>query len=574
MADLIVKLSAKSTEWRMLSLKEKLVLLDRCLTNLDGDCEALSIEKSRPGIIKTHKFSDGPRAKSETALVSLTMVGHITERIKYYRDALKAATEGKLNYRELPTRQDKFSNAIIKKVFPITEAHKGHRLSAFTGEVWLDPAKPPKSTETEVPGVCVVLGAGNFDPLSLLDCLEALFVHNEVVLLKQHVLREYVLPVHERVMKHLIELGYFAQIADGGVEATKELIYHPLTRRIQLTGGIGTHDAIIRGAPGGVLKPLFTCELGCVTPWLIVPDGATSSMAPALWTDKNLKMHAKQVAACLKFFGSALCLAPKMLVLAKDWEHKEKFLNYIRLGLKEIQFSAPYYPGWENRFEKFVTAYGEDAEVIEVDISDNKGKTKVALLHVKLEEGNKGGNRFALTEEAFAPVLAIVEIDVSQISSKSNKDTLADKFLSLAPSFCNTEGYGSLSCSVMVPPTVSEESLERAISDLQYGQVAVNVWSAVTNGVPNLTWGAYGGLYCPENAGSGIGVLNNTYMFPDQQILKSVGRAPFINSEMFVGILPPSLLFEVLAVVSRKITTFGKILGALGVICRYFKLMW
>jgi hypothetical protein len=63
-------------------------------------------------------------------------------------------------------------------------------------------------------------------------------------------------------------------------------------------------------------------------------------------------------------------------------------------------------------------------------------------------------------------------------------------------------------------------AVERAVADLRYGAVGVNIWSAAAFALGGTTWGAY-----PGRPDTGFGVVGNAYLFDRPQ--KSVVRGPF-----------------------------------------------
>jgi hypothetical protein len=356
---------------------------------------------------------------------------------------------------------------------------------------------------------------------------------------------------------------------DISLEHTRALIYHPLVKHIHLTGGGATHDAIIRGAPGGKLESTFTGELGCVTPWIIVPTAAPSadgeggsgsnsfwflgSSAPVDWNEKSVVDQAKHVTFCTKVNGSANCLSPKVVVVAREWEHKKAYLDNIRNAMRDIYGSPPYYPGSLDRFKKFVEQYGDDAEVFTTAPADGIGEgIQYALLHVKLDETNSGGNRYALENEAFANVLAVVELKC--LDDGESPSNLTKNFLEKAVKFCNEDLFGSLSCTVISPPAVPSNLLEKAIAGLEYGSVNINAWSPFGHRITSCTWGAYPGKYGGlGKSESGVGVVGNTLMLDESRILKSVVRAPWVHGLVLKGDAnPPKLIVEVLVQLMRK----------------------
>jgi hypothetical protein len=70
-------------------------------------------------------------------------------------------------------------------------------------------------------------------------------------------------------------------------------------------------------------------------------------------------------------------------------------------------------------------------------------------------------------------------------------------------------------------------ALERAILDLRYGTVAINVWPGVVFGAMSPPWGGHPSATLAD-VQSGIGWAHNTYMLEGFE--KSVFRAPFTMS--------------------------------------------
>ena len=69
-------------------------------------------------------------------------------------------------------------------------------------------------------------------------------------------------------------------------------------------------------------------------------------------------------------------------------------------------------------------------------------------------------------------------------------------------------------------------AVEAAIRDLRYGQVCVNVWSALGYGMETAGWGGYPpDNEFPSGVVSGVGMVRNCCLYDDVQ--KSVVRTPF-----------------------------------------------
>ena len=281
-----------------------------------------------------------------------------------------------------------------------------------------------------------------------------------------------------------------------------------------------------------------------------------------------------------KLNGGSNCLSPQVLVLDKDWEFTNMFLSEVRKVMQENPH-VPYYPGWSTRFEKFVSAYGNDAEVfhtptvgVDGPLRDEfKDGCKSCLIHVKLEGSNKKGNKYAFENEAFGPILAFVQLDSSTNCDDNtvSKTDLTERFLSIIPTFCNDELSGTLSCTIIAPPSVPLPQLNKAISVLQYGNICVNLTTALGYSMPRSTWGAYPGLYGGVGkAGSGYGVVGNTMGLDETRILKTVVRAPFLNTLQIKKDVPPIVLSKVLLEVIRGNSNLTRITNVLKIVTKIF----
>ena len=93
--------------------------------------------------------------------------------------------------------------------------------------------------------------------------------------------------------------------------------------------------------------------------------------------------------------------------------------------------------------------------------------------------------------------------------------------------FANDHCWGSLSCMMLIHPDTAKANaatLERALADLRYGGIGVNVWAGVIYGLVTPTWGAYPG-HPLEDIRSGRGFVHNALLIDHPQ--KSVVRGPF-----------------------------------------------
>ena len=144
----------------------------------------------------------------------------------------------------------------------------------------------------------------------------------------------------------------------------------------------------------------MTSELGCVTPWLVVPGA---------WSDKEITHHARQLSegqwsrplgaanecscswchwlcsihdsrwfvaqSCAPFPSlpaplpssvpatglasncSCNCLAPKVVLLAEGWAQAPAFVAAVKAELAQLPLPAPYYPGLRQRYQAFKEQY-------------------------------------------------------------------------------------------------------------------------------------------------------------------------------------------------------------------------
>ena len=92
--------------------------------------------------------------------------------------------------------------------------------------------------------------------------------------------------------------------------------------------------------------------------------------------------------------------------------------------------------------------------------------------------------------------------------------------------FVNTRLFGKLSCTLLAHPSIEEPVVEKAVTDLEYGAVCLNAWSAMAVSCPMASWGAFPGERL-EEVESGIGVVNNYLLY--DHVEKTVFRTPFVD---------------------------------------------
>jgi hypothetical protein len=105
------------------------------------------------------------------------------------------------------------------------------------------------------------------------------------------------------------------------------------------------------------------------------------------------------------------------------------------------------------------------------------------------------------------------------------------EYIDKAVAFCNGTLWGTLTATLIVhPDSMKDEAVkaavERAVANLRYGTVCINTNGGIAYAILATAWGSHSGqdIYDVQ---SGIGFVNNTLLFDDAQIQKSVVRNTF-----------------------------------------------
>jgi hypothetical protein len=400
--------------------------------------------------------------------------------------------------------------------------------SGLTAEVWMEKGVTPQNLKDNQAAiykrgaprsgkVALVLGAGNVASIGPMDVLYKLFVEDQVCVLKMNPVNEYLGPYVERGFRALVE-GGFLKVVYGGAEVGKYLCSHPAVEEIHITGSDKTHDAIVfGGGPEGVERkknkqPLvtkrITSELGNVSPVVLVPGP---------WSKDDIAFHALNVASQVQNNGSFNCNAAKVVVQQQGWEHRQAFLDALKERLRSMPVRKAYYPGADQRYDTFLKAHPEALAL---------GTRTPGVVPWTLIPDVPSANKddICFTSEAFCGILAETTLPA--------KTPL--EFIDAMVKFLNETLWGTLNCCIVIHPKTLEdpavkERFERALEELEYGTIAINVWPALGYGLVATTWGAYPG-HALEDIQSGRGVVHNAYLFDKPQ--KSVIRGPFRMSPL------------------------------------------
>lgn len=410
---------------------------------------------------------------------------------------------------------------IVAGVFPQSPYDRVF-FPGVTAEVWLDPKLErgrfeqahaaqcqPKDLEGKV---AFVLGAGNFSSLGPLDILYKLFSEHQVVVFKPNPVLEYMGPILARAFRALIDRDVL-RIVYGGREEGAYLASHPLVDELHITGSDKTYEAIVFG--GGVegqrrkaaktplLAKRFTCELGNVSPTIVVPGP---------WCQVDLDYQGEHLASTLTFNGGFNCLSTRVIVQHRSWNQRRPLLSAIRRVFSNVPPRKAYYPGAQEIHDYFLRAHPE-AEQYGQPLQGTLPWTLIPNLDPEAAEEP------CFSTEPFCSLFAETGIEAASVP----------EFIDRAVDFVNERLWGTLTATILVHPRSMRipqvaAAVQRAVANLRYGTVGVNMWGVMGYLMSTTSWGAFPG-HPSHDIQSGHGVINNVLMLPDVQ--KSVLRAPF-----------------------------------------------
>ncbi len=392
----------------------------------------------------------------------------------------------------------------------------------MVSQVWTEPGVSVDDIErgwgglggepTRSGSTVLVLGAGNVSILGPCDILDKTFCEGAVVVYKTHPVTDHLTPLLERGFAALIEAGAL-RIVRGDAGEGSYLAGHDLVDAIHLTGSHCTHDAIVYGAgPEGEVrrwagKPLldkpFTSELGCVSPLIVVPGP---------WRRGDIAYQAEHLAAMQVVNAGFNCLSTRVIIQHADWEQRAALLDALRRVLGRTPTRPAYYPRSHCLHRRFVEAHPE---------TEFFGEGGGSLLPWTLIAGldPERGDDISFREEAFCSLVAETALAADDVPG----------FLDRAVSFANDTLWGSLTATIVVHPRSLADpqvaaAVERAVRDLRYGTVGVNLWGVLNYITMAGSWGAFPG-HPTADIQSGRGTVHNYLGVPRPQ--KTVIRGPF-----------------------------------------------
>jgi aldehyde dehydrogenase family protein len=447
-------------------------------------------------------------------------VGTFVRMARLLRDALRdIAKDGRPSF-EGPIRRASDGRLRVQ-VFPAGTMDR-ITFPQTTAEVWMQPGViegdivPGQAAAYGDPGAhagtALVLAAGNVASLGPRDVLCGLFVEGKVVVMKANPVNDYLVPYWNRAMAALVEAGVL-RIVDGGAAVGQYLTAHLRINEVHITGSDKTYDAVVfgTGAEGArrkaadepALDKPVTAELGNVSPVIVVPGK---------WSIAELRYQAEHVATMLVNNAGFNCVSARVLVTHAGWPQRDAFLGALTQTLAGIATRRAFYPGAAARCDAFVAAHPE---------AESYGTGPADALPWTFIRGVPPGR----TDD----IVFNVESFCGEVAETALTAPDAAAFIDSATAFCNEVLWGTLSATILVSPSTLKDpavsdAVERAVADLRYGAIGVNVWHALAFAMGSTTWGAYPG-HPRTDIQSGTGVVGNALMFDRPQ--KSVVRGPF-----------------------------------------------
>jgi hypothetical protein len=504
--------AAQATTWAATPALARAELLDRVLRDtmavkdewLRAACEAKGLD---PGSVEAGEelFAGiGTLVRMERLLRN--SLHQIAEKGRpSFAGPVRKSDDGRLRVRVFP------ASPSDRMLFPQTTAEVWMQSGVSRADLERGQAAAYKDPEGHA-GVALVLAAGNVASLGPRDALNELFVEGKVVVMKANPVNDYLVPYWNSALAALVEAGVL-RIVDGGADVGRYLTAHPAIDTVHITGSDKTYDAVVFGsAPEGArrktanepaLDKPVTAELGNVSPVIIVPGQ---------WSTAELLYQAEHVATMLVNNAGFNCLAARVLITHAGWPQRDAFLGALTQVLAGLPTRRAYYPGAAERCAAFVAAHPE---------AERLGSGPDDALPWTFIRGVAPGR----TDD----VCFNVESFCSECAETSLEAPTAAAFVRAATEFCNEVVWGTLSATILASPRslrdpVVAAAVERAVADLRYGSIGVNIWHAMSFAIGNTTWGAYPG-HPRDDIQSGCGVVGNAAMFDRPQ--KSVVRGPF-----------------------------------------------
>jgi acyl-CoA reductase-like NAD-dependent aldehyde dehydrogenase len=316
----------------------------------------------------------------------------------------------------------------------------------------------------------------------------------------------------EGALRSLIQRDFLGVIY-GDATVGDYVCKHPAVEEIHMTGSDKTYEAIVFGSgPEGHQrkmdqKPIntrpFTGELGNVTPVIVVPGP---------WTQKDIDEYGKQITTWLIANAGFVCCAPRVIIQHTSWPLKKGLIESVKSHLENHPTRKAYYPGAFQIHRDFMDAHPE-AILLGDPPEDHLPWTFIPDLDVNNVDD------ICFKREPFGGIISDLSIEADSIPA----------YLDEVVEYTNQHFWGSLSVNIIVHPKSLQQpevvsAVERAISNLNYGTVSVNMLAFYSSFFMVCPWGAFPGhdIYDIQ---SGMGKNFNFLMLDRTE--KVVIKAPF-----------------------------------------------
>ena len=505
-------LQAHKDEWVAFSIHDRIILIDRMIKDfaaiasrwVDASIQAKGISEDSLCVGEEWAAGTWPVLKNlrqlRQSLVDIEMNGHP----------------------KIPGRVTTMSNGqVTAQVFPQT-IYDRLFFERIRAEIWMETEVTIEGlSQTQAvayhdkdhPGkVALVLGAGNVSSIGPMDVFYKLFVEDQVVLFKANPVNAYLGPLMDEAFRVLVDHGFLRVVYGGATEGTY-LCNHPGIEEIHITGSDKTFDAIVfgSGSEGAkrkaerslLLTKRVTGELGNVSPVIVVPGH---------WKVDDLVYQAEHIDTMLTNNAGFNCNATRVIIQDANWKQRNQLLEEMRRVLSNIPPRRAYYPGALERHQRFIQEHPESEQ-----IGSSSGQELPWTLIADVDP--ESVDDVCFTTEAFCSLFAETALEAKSVP----------EYIDNAVDFANQNIWGSLNATIIVHPeslkdAEVKESVERAIANLKYGTVGINIWAGASFTFGTTTWGAFPGHEL-HNIQSGMGVVHNTLMFSRPQ--KSVLWGPF-----------------------------------------------
>src|SRR5246127_2607025 len=500
------ELHAGAPAWVALPLEDKVALLEALPQKiLDLGPQMVAAAGTAKGIAPTSSWVAEDWLTGVWAFVQgVNTLALVLKRILAGQEPVKADA--------VHTRAD---GQVVVDVFPVT-GYDRLLLNSYKAQAWIEPGISAGQTRKDAakmyrgggydhPGVCLVLGAGNVGSITALDILDQLYTRGSVCVVKMNPVNDYLGPFYEKIFSEFVSRGWL-RFVYGGADVGGYLARHRKTDSIHMTGSAATYDAIVWGTDAEaatrkanntpILDKPISAELGGISPFIVVPGD---------WSDADIRFQAEHIATSKLNNAGHNCIATQVLVLSQDWPLADKLIAEVGKIMREVEPRPTYYPHSDDNTDKACDEMSGAAF-----LSSDKSR-------VLIPDVDPHGGASILRDEVFAGALGVVRLP----------GKTAPEFLRNAIEFSNDVLPGTLGATIVIDPKTRKTNtaaFDAAISHLRYGDIGINVWSAMAFSLGYPSWGAFPGN-TSQNIGSGTGVVHNAFLL--QHVQKAVIEIPF-----------------------------------------------